>query len=162
MSETLPPPDKDTEDPEVTKIIPPTPSAPARLCIVSTIYHQQHNRNPLSFEGKVSRPLKTKEQVYTRQLTIGEHWTALDTGWLKTASHILIVNNEGKFLTANPTNEEALSIPQRIIELGYTAHNSDTWLIRPGEFFAGSPSHLDLRIRCKKGQAEITLNIFPE
>jgi hypothetical protein len=162
VSETQPPPDINPDEDTVLEMLPPKETAPARLCIVSSIYYQQKNRNPHSFEGKISRPLKTAEQVYTRHLTIGEEWTSLDTGWLQNSSCILITNEEGKHLSSNPTDEEALSISQRVIELGYTAHNSDTWLIHPKEFFAGSPSHLELRLRCKKGQAEITINIFPE
>lgn len=68
------------------------PHKPPKLTITGSYYHQVFGKDPQSYLPKFERTLVEEEQVYTRNLKIGEKWTLIDTGWIKDPSIIIITN----------------------------------------------------------------------
>lgn len=144
----------------------PSSSQGARVGVVSTIYHQQPDAEPIAVEARFSRWLESGEQPYLRKLTIGEKWTPLDLGWLQGAGRVFLKNEEGRF-AAQPTQEEREATMARIVELAVVepvaGNRHFSWgRVRPGESLCFEPTNpASLRLRCQRGQARITLLIVP-
>lgn len=144
----------------------PPSSHGARIGVVSTIYHQQPDAEPIAVEARFSRWLESSEQPYLRKLTIGEKWTPLDLGWLQGAGRIFLKNEEGRF-AVQPTQEEREATMSRIVELAVvepiTGNRHFSWgKVRPGESLCFEPTDpTSVRLRCQRGQARVTLLIVP-
>ena len=149
--------------------------SPARLTIVSVVYHQPLGEEPHSFPHKISRPLLTDEQAYTRKLKVTQEWQPIDIGWLTSLSLLLITNEEGKYAT-QPSEEEKLAISQKVLEIGFqgkvnyppaydlsSLFPTPVFLIGPGDSFSASPCDCEsLYLRCQSGVAKVTINAFPK
>lgn len=144
-----------------------------RVTVKETVYHQQHGRNPQVIESKFCHDLETTEQLYERHLQVTEEWQPLDCGWLKDKVGMLIIqNDEGQFLSVNPSEEERLAAAKKTVEIKYDRYRPkhiavndfySCWLIPPGESMRARPSHASgLSIRCQSGVAEITLYLIPK
>ncbi len=137
----------------------------SRIIVVETVYHQSSGLQPTAVESRYSHNLKTDEQVYgPRRIVATEEWKPLDVGWVKTASLLILSNEEGKNLQVNPTQKEREDIASRVVHLAYRGlHGDGTWMIHPGHSFRGCPNSLrELFIRCQSGQAECFVTVFPE
>lgn len=113
----------------------------ARIVVVETIYHQSGGCQASAADHiGFTIALTTDEQPYVRHLTISNQtWEPLDTGWVKEASQVLIVN-EGK---------EPIEV--------------DDWEIPPGQSMRGKPRVLtNLLIRCPNGSSKCTLYVYPK
>ena len=148
--------------------------SPARLTIVSVVYHQPLGEEPHSFPHKISKPLTTDEQAYTRKLKVTQEWQPIDIGWLTSLSLLLITNEEGKY-TTQPSEEEKLAISQRVLEVGIKVEGgyplsvtypgpTPIFLIGPGDSFSASPCNCkSLYLRCQNHSvAKVTINAFPK
>ena len=140
--------------------------APAkdRFTVVEQVYHRPMDSDPELFRHGYSRELQTTEQVYRRQIKVGEDWTPLDTGWLEDkVGMICLSNEEGKRLQVYPTEEEQAEIDEKIIQVSYDQDPDRAWIIPPGETFRSSPSSQHkLFIRCLSGVARCDLFIVPK
>lgn len=137
-----------------------------RVTVVEMVYHQMISTGsqPIAADVKFSRELETSEQPYERNsptTVVTEEWTQVDTGWLETCSQLLILNEEGKHLQTNPSEEQKQETKEKIIEVtlaGDIAH----CLIYPGESLRVTPVDLkSVFLRCRKGSARYTIWVFP-
>ncbi len=136
-----------------------------RVAVIETILHQLAGEQPTSIENRFARELETDEQSYDRKVKIGENWTLLDLGWVANVggpSIIVIVNEEGRNLQVNPSEEERKAIDAKVIELcsGRCEDLEPEWFIPPGESFRGSPLK-PVYLRCRQGIAKVRLFIIP-
>ena len=143
-----------------------TEQSPARLVIVSTIYHQLLNENAQPFSHKISKPLTTDEQVYTRRIKVTKMWRPLDIGWLTSLSLVYITNEEQQ------TNSSAVVELGIKTKRGYPLNDcppcptsifpTPIFLIGPGGSFNASPCDCSsLYLRCQSDVAKVTINAFP-
>lgn len=160
-----------------------TPSSPPpgpeldRLTVTGMVYHQAYNELPTLFESSYSQLLaSTGGQPYKREVTVGEEWTELDTGWLDPPGGMVVVrNNEGKWLVTNPTPEERTEAAKRVVELVFlrsdelassyqgTALDDADLSIPPGDFQRLIPASDRVRVwlRCRHGTAKVTVYVTP-
>lgn len=129
------------------------------VTIVETVYHQLIDSQPHGEPRNFSIPLATSEQPFERRLVIGEEWKTLaEYGcWVKECSMLTIHNDTGAILQRNPTNEEAATIEQAVVEL------NNGVLVRPGRSCRLEPSDLQaLAIRCQSGKATVKVVVYPK
>lgn len=147
----------------------------AYLTVVETVYHQPAGGQPISVNGNWGRQLTTDSQPYLRRLKVGPDWQTLDLGWLgedgEGVGLLVLVNTEGQFLAVNPTAVEKAATGARVVELAVeAAPNPNTFEtqivpfaeLSPGESLRYKP--LDpriLKIRCRVGEAKVSLSLFP-
>lgn len=137
----------------------------SRVTVVQTISHEQANRDSEGIWCGFSRELQSDEQIWERVYKVTEEWSKLDCGWFTGlgCSHVLVRNQEGKSLLVNPSFEQRQQTKLKILELSFDGGITPHCLIAAGEVFRVTPVSLDqLALRCRSGQAEIILNIFPE
>ena len=140
------------------------PDIKDRVTVVETVYHRPFNAEATSVESRFTRDLESNEQVYRRHLLVTEEWKPLDCGWLKDAGVGMLVlhNEEGRNLQTRPFQEEKEAISQRVVELAYGPEDHQGWLILPGESMRACPSNAKgLFVRCRKGTAQIIVNLIP-
>ncbi len=154
----------------------------SRLAIVETIYHQAPGESPTSLPPlRSSWWLQSDEQPYLRELTVGEEWTKLDTGWIGEQVGLLVIRNkEGLFTQVKPTEQERREAEAKIIEIGYQQPDpgeqrnmfsppKHSIVIPIAEIDPGRDIRLTpcislipgLRIRCRTGKAKLSLGVFP-
>lgn len=131
----------------------------SRLTIVEMCTYQILGEAAQSNSIRSVHMLDTDEQLWSRRSRVGTDWEPVDVGWVKSISLISIVNEEGKRLDVNPSEEEQEAIAARIIEL--RIGQGPAWLIYPGQSFRGQPSSLDLSIRSRSETAKYTIIIYP-
>ncbi len=137
----------------------------SRVTVVETVYHQHAGESATSIESRFARNLETQEQLYQRRLKIGKSWTPLDCGWLEEVSMLVIHNEEGQNLLVHPTPEEKEKTNAKVIEVSHTPNpnNNTSWIIPPGESMRACPASIrDLYLRCRCGEARVTLNAIPK
>jgi hypothetical protein len=139
------------------------------LTVVEMVYHQLTAGQPVVAESRFGRPLKTDEQPYRRTFRLGEQWVSVETGWVDQPAMLMISNETGKGLTANPTQEMRDELSRKVIEMGVSVCSviEDTVVpvlkILPGESFRGQPSEIgSLRVRCAHGETKCTVTAIPE
>lgn len=136
---------------------------PSRVTVVEQVYHQILNGQPHLVESRFSRDLESDEQAYERRLKVGEAGVPLDCGWVTKASQLLIINEEGRNLQVNPTDEERKKLSEKVLEVYYVQSLTSPWLVLPGESMRGCPSTLEgLRIRSQSGIIRFTLHVIPK
>lgn len=137
------------------------PVIPDRVTIVEMVYHQQFNGQPFVFESKFSSTCEESEQPYQRYTKVVEQWQPLDCGWLRgRAGVILICNEEGKNLPANPSEKEKFEIASRVVEI---RHDGDkhSFIVPPKESIRiRTTDDAKLLVRCLCGPAKIALCVF--
>lgn len=138
-----------------------------RITVVETVYHQAPGQQPTSVECRHTKSLDSDEQPYTRRVKVGQEWQALDCGWLEEAS-LLVLSNAKEQFAVNPTDEQRQEAEARVVEVGIAAEDDDTritplFLIAPGDTFRGQPLGVKaIKLRCRKGEATVTINLFPK
>jgi hypothetical protein len=139
-------------------------SIPSSRIVVREMLYYQVDTEGIDPHGQIDhgfrRFLYTSEQPYRRKLVVGEEWVAIELGWIKKASLIHIVNDEGKGLTQVPTAEESKAIASRVLEVGIGGKS--LFEILPGETFRGTPVETALfQLRSRSGKAQYTLTVYP-
>jgi hypothetical protein len=139
------------------------------LTVVEMVYHQLTAGQPVVAESRFGRPLKTDEQPYRRTFRLGEHWISVETGWVDRPAMLMITNETGKRLVANPTQQVRDELSRKIIEVGVSVCSviEDTvvpvFKILPGESFRGQPFEINsLRVRCAYGETKCSITAIPE
>ena len=139
---------------------------PSRLTVVTTVYHQVSDEEPISFESKFDRTLLSDESPYKRRMKISSAWTRLDRGCLEKASMVSITNHAGQGLQQIPSFEEAARIKTQHVEVGILcseAHPSAFCSIPPGEEVRFQPSDVTgIWMRCVTGETRVSTVVFPE
>lgn len=150
----------ETSLPNITDVA----TLPDRLTVVETIYHQCPAEEPFSIEKSYDRVLKTKEQIYLRELKVAEEWEPLEIGWVGTHPSLLyIYNKEGIFPNRIPTTDEVEAAANKIILLSFDKSPEHSWKILPTESHKGYPSTIEgLFIKSCLGICKYTLCLFPE
>lgn len=144
------------------------PSRRARLTVKATACHEpRQGDRPFQTAAGRDRWLSSDEQVYSRPLLVGEEWQPLVDKycWLPSASLLLL--------------ENTATDPEAVIEIGvvfpmpkerrtqFSTPLPDVgpavcWLARPGIPLLAEPADLSLlRLRCRKGQVRVLINLFP-
>lgn len=139
---------------------------PSRLTVVTTVYHQVSDEEPVSFESKFDRTLLTDESSYKRRMKVTEAWTRLDSGYLEKASMVSIANHAGQGLQQIPTYEEAARIKTQHVEVGILCSEANPLAfcsIPPGEEMRFQPSDVAaIWLRCVTGETRVSTVVFPE
>ena len=142
----------------------------SRVTVVETVYHRSPGAPPVGVESRFSQDLDSDEQVYERRLKATKEWQLLDCGWVEDPLMLLIINEEGKRLQVNPTDEEredtakrVLQIAYVIIVLGEVGGEGIPYLVPPGTSTRLYPSTIEgLHVRCQSGTAQFTLYAYPK
>lgn len=139
-----------------------------RIVVVESVYHQPFGAEASAVESRFTRRLKTVEQVYVRQSSVGEEWQPLDHGWIKECGMLVVQNNEGRALQVNLADDEREALSKKVLEIAYlvpkdlTAPAAGRFLILPGESIRVHPSPIEkLHVRSQSGIARFTVNAFP-
>jgi hypothetical protein len=158
------------------------PASKSRIGVVESVYCQQPGDNPISAESRFSRWLNTDEQPYSRKIKVTEEWQPLDWGWLKKASMLVVVNEEGRFLQVQPTPQERCDAISKVVEIGIAVCLDGGTLnipfaeILPRESSRFSPcksieaglvlccrhGEASLVLRCRHGEARCSIMLFPD
>ena len=132
------------------------------LTVVEMVYLQPIDGEAQCVESRYMRELDTHEQLYKRRMTVTNEWKPLDVGWIEKAGLLVIHNEEGQHLTANPTEEEAKTIADSIVEISSNSEGCFRILVRPGESTRFEPSDVfKLQIRSRTAKAFVTIHAFP-
>ncbi len=134
-----------------------------RITFVEHVYLQSAGEmEPKSISLGFSRLVQSSEQIYERYCKAKQEWTPLDYGWVEKPGITIIVNSEGRFTQAYPTDEERAAAEDRTIEVSLGAPGGGL-LISPKESLRFRSSEPDkVRIRCKSGPARYIIYVFPE
>ena len=163
------------------------PKPSARITIVEYVTHQSPGDRPATVITRNACNLINEGQHYNRLISVGEQWIPLSSGWINNPSLILL-KNEGKTFTVNPTIKEREEEANRFIEIGiqvYSTNNNKSTLnpltptppipsppqptyqallyLPPRESIRLRPLGRDLFfIRCTLGEAKVTVNAYPQ
>lgn len=143
------------------------PAVKNRATVVEQLYHRAFGDQPVQFESRYSRELKSNEQAYERRLTIGDQWEDFDTGWIRRIGIFAIRNEEGRNLQRIPTKEERGEIDGRIVEIFFVSEGASAPFpeahlrVYPGETAKGCPA-VKMKVRCRSGTARCTVFVVPE
>ena len=80
-------------------------AARSHLTVVEMVYHQPIGDKPTVAESRYTRVLEDGEAPYIGQLKVSQEWMPIETGWIVSASGIVIENVAERFLV-QPTEEE--------------------------------------------------------
>lgn len=135
----------------------------AQMTVVSSVYFQSPEEQPIQTEYRYTRPLASEEQPYARSLKVGPEWVLLDCGWVREAALVVLENLEGTRLQKVPTEEERVSIDSRVVEISFSRQDpSPALTVRPGGGCQFEPTELtSIRVRCRDGVAKCSLLIIP-
>jgi hypothetical protein len=139
----------------------PKPETPqSRVTVVERIYYQSPGGQPTLCAAGFTRLTESEEPPYFRRnLKVGEEWQPIGTGWFTEIGFVVIENQE-KLLSVQPTKEERDAMRAQIIEVALG--DEHVTFIRPKENFRFDPRSLDkFRIRCLSGQTMYALTVFP-
>lgn len=141
---------------------PPPRRVADRVTVVEQISHQRAGRNPISYPSSFTRELKTSEQPYSREITVGPEWQPLDTGWIAECGQLSIVNKAGSFpYQRQPTKEQLEESAKQILEVG-DRFSEFRWRIPAGESLRGFPSDAKLLfIRSQHGTITCIITLIP-
>lgn len=154
----------------------------ARLTVVEHVYHEPTDSEGTDYTRSYQRVLKTDEVPFTRPRFITHRdWQPLETGWVRGAGHLYILNDEQPSFQKMPSPEERAEVGRKIIEVGVlpmvkddkrrTMHSAPApvpditpcWLIPPGETLRATPADVArLYLRCPAGPARCTIVVIPE
>lgn len=152
-----------------------------RFIVITQVRHQSKQDGTTSFECRASKELSDGcEQVFgPRRFTVGESWRKLELGWLAAGVRwAFLRNDEGRVKDGRvPTPEEYLALADRVVEVGFaregpkarTMHDlplagpQPDMLVPPGECLSFFPSRAaDVRVRCRRGEAQVSIYAVPE
>lgn len=133
--------------------------ATSRLVVVGQIAFTRQQGKPVYVEERFGRSC-SDGQPYVREVVAGPEWQALDCGWVKGAS-LIVVEHPAPRWTRQPGAEEKAAALAKVVEIA-SSPDAGGWLVRTGETFRGSPSDVTrLFLRCSQGLAQINVYLFP-
>lgn len=157
--------------------------SPSRIMHVGNIYYISRSGQPHVTEIRSNRNQVADEQAFgPRRMTIGEEWTPIETGWIEVCGMMILTNEEGRRLQRIPTAEQIEEINGKVVEIAFvknlpvsneprTMHSPPivapdepfaALLLLPGESLPATPvSMKQVLVRCRAGQARITVNLLP-
>jgi len=141
----------------------PAPAPGSYLVVVEQVYYQVRGEEPAAAESRYARHVSGDEQCYERHVRAGPEWRPLDLGWLagRPLSLLVLRNDEGRHLDANPTPERRRELDGRVVELAQDGGGAFA-LVRPGESLRLEPADpARLRLRCRAGAARCVLGAYP-
>ena len=106
----------------------------------------------------------TEEQSFIRRTTVGKNWQPLPEGWLKECGMLVVANEKARF-SVQPTPEQRQEAEAKVLEVGIAVLNRvEPFAIVPsGETARFQPVDLSwLRLRCRNGEAKVTVYEFPK
>lgn len=150
------------------------------LTVVETVVHAVPSGEPTEVACRYEVQLRTREQVYRREMTVDVGWRSLDLGWVgDRVSIVHLSNREGERYDVTPTEEQRADVEDRVIEIGVAVtevgKDATQWdpptsvimplmAIPPRESMRFRPvgAFDRLRVRCRRGSARVTVVAFPE
>ena len=144
--------------------VTPRPPLRGRMTVVDKVYHQPMKGEAYCCECTFERWLDDDESVYSRKIRASEGWKQIHLGWFsddgKPVGMLVIRNDEGKYLQRIPSEEEKVSLSEKVLEVG--THDSPLFLVSPGESLRAVPSGQNLFVRCLGGECSFTVFAFPK
>lgn len=135
-----------------------------RITVVGTVYYQPAFGDPSSVHVRYSVLGTEDEQVYTRDLKVGEDWQPIDYGWVKRPGMVLVGNARVE-LNVKPTEEQRKELDARVLQLGIAGGCEDVYPFQdvpPGTSYPVTPPDFSLlRVRCLKGTVRFTVHVIP-
>ncbi len=131
-----------------------------RLSFVGQLVLLSNLDVPVAAEISFERLLKTKEEPYCRtRVTVGEEWTPVDMGWVKSPGMVVIKNRETKFGVV-PTPEQKEEAAGKVVELSFLPEGPAHIIIYPKETQPLSVARDGLWMRCRHGTTTCSLEVF--
>lgn len=133
-----------------------------RVTVVETVYFNNHNDQPISYQSGFACELETKEeQPYIRHSKAGEEWQPLDMGWLNDKAGIVVVQNEeGKNPPVKLSDAEKESLAAKVLEVSSSKIDSFVLLLPPGESLR-IRTLSQLSIRSRSGKTKFVVCAMP-
>lgn len=142
--------------------------------MVERVYHQRQGVDPVGYDLPEQWLVDSDDEPFKRMVTLGEQYKTLaELGcWLSSCSLLVIVNEEGRAPTVNPTEAErremarhnvqvAIAKPEMRVD-GQPPHVIAS-TVKPGRHVSLSPEDLmAVQLRCQCGSAKVTIRVFPE
>lgn len=123
------------------------------LVVAEWVYHARPGGDTHVVESRYERQLGSGEQFFERELVVGEEWAAITHCWLESAGMLTVGTGEGA--------ADVVEVAFAGVD-GEVPADQPRWLIHPGESFRGVPSSLtSLRLRCRRGEAIVTVGVVP-
>jgi hypothetical protein len=138
---------------------------PSLTSVTETVVHQAAGKQPTAISAMFSRPLKSDEQPWQRDVKIGPEWQPLDHGWVETAGQVVVENVEGKRLQLVPTVEERGEVDRMVIEIGVDDNGVVAFARVPprGESARWYPADVSkVRLRSLSGTIRASVTVHPE
>jgi len=145
----------------------PDPVNIARLTVDERVYVQFPGQQAEDFSPETSITyLKESDdsQVYVRHTYAGESFKAIDMGWIKDSSCIIIQNTQKLDSQVIPSEAELADLAQYVIRVcfvGREKYLNEQWLLAPGESMRGKSQGV-LLIQCSKGKCRYTVTVIPQ
>lgn len=138
----------------------------SRFTIVDTMYFQ--GVGPVTgLSSRYDRGVNTETQPWIRHTKVAERWFAIETGWIKNASLLYIVNDEKLPTNPPPTNQHREEHKLKVLEIRViTTDNSprgeDPHLyLPPGESLRVCPSEIaGWLVRARKGGKSVRYSVY--
>lgn len=134
------------------------------VTVVEYVCFHAYDGQPIQQETKFFKKIASDEEPYKRKIRIGEDWEPLDCGWVKEAGVLVLANEEGKYLQANPTEDEQAALDAKIVEVSFLPDPppNNCWEVPPGEAMRGFPGNLkSLYVHCQSGVARCIVFVVP-
>lgn len=145
---------------------PPMPVGPppGRLTVVEQVSFQRAGDRPVTAASAYHFKTSAAPAVQQR-IVVGPTWARLVPAGSAEVSAVHLSNDEGKGRTLIPTPEEVAETEAKVVEVAYSSSDDgDCFLVRPGRTFRAEPNGVgasNLVVRCRSGEAQCTLTLFP-
>ncbi len=132
-----------------------------RVTVRSTVLFQSVEEDPTEYPLHFSQFLESKDEAYSRVLTIGKEPTALDLGWVQGGVSLVVIENRTALpTTVKPSPDELASLATKVLHLSY---GGPGFLIRPGRGQYVEPETVEgLVLRCLQGEARVRVTVIPK
>jgi hypothetical protein len=126
-----------------------------RLTVILKVYHEQEGEQPTSIEVRLSDVLETSEQIWYRQVKIGQDPYTFKGCWVEEPG-LVVIENVPPHYEVNPTEQQQQKDTTKILRL------NDFFIIKPNRFFAAEVPSLDnLKLTCEVETARTNIWVLP-
>lgn len=143
-----------------------------RLVVVGHVYHQRFGHDPVSVSESFCHWLESGKASDVQELEIGEQWVGIDCKRVGKASVVFLVNRSVLAQRGVPEDKADGDEPA-VLEIAYASsaydagmHNRTTEAVEailPGESRRLHPiDAAEIRLRCRRGVAQVMVHLFPE
>ena len=131
-----------------------------RITVTDKTYHQVVGDQPVVFETRFCRDVKSEEQPYCRKIKVGVEAKSIELGWIDEVGMLLLRNEEGVFTTV-PTDEEKERMADKIVVMSVSG--IDFCKLYPGESLRITPIGISAwTVRCLSSDgARCSLTVIP-